>query len=198
MVLERELAMRTATRASPSGTASSPAVPSRSPYTMGTWRDAHGERFTDRPLGVTPTADGVEVERRYPSPAPASSPDGQWWCGAYHREEAARGLNPTEDLCHVGIFSADLDALGATMEIVAWGRRACGPRRAATAGRADGRGGGQARKTAAAGPAGEAGAASSGSTAHTSLALAAGAFVVVGPAGPDAATRGSAPGRGTR
>jgi len=40
--------------------------------------------------------------------------------------------------------------------------------------------------------------ASSGSTAHTSLALAAGAFVVVGPAGPDTATRGSAPGRGTR
>jgi predicted glycogen debranching enzyme len=179
VVLERELAMR---HGHPSLAVVHRLVAggpvSLAVHALGTWRDAHGERYADRPLAVRRTADGAEVESRYRIAGPGFVPDGQWWRGAYHREEAARGLNPTEDLCHVGFFSADLDAPGAAMEIVAWAGDpadlAVRPPPATETIEAARR---RARAViAAARPADE---------AEAALALAADAFVVAGPAGPD-------------
>jgi predicted glycogen debranching enzyme len=82
-----------------------------------TWRDAHGERYGDGPLQVEPTADGVLVEGAYRLAGPGWLPTGAWYRGAYLREEAARGLNPTEDLWYAGDFTADLstgDSIGVT------------------------------------------------------------------------------------
>jgi predicted glycogen debranching enzyme len=85
-----------------------------------TWRDAHGERrATDAPLRVRPVADGVEVEGAYRLRGPGFAADGGWLLGAYAREEAARGLNPTEDLFRVGRFAATLRP-GECLEVSAW------------------------------------------------------------------------------
>ena len=84
-----------------------------------TWRDAHGERHAASGLAVEKTADGVVVEDAYRVAGPGFEPDGQWYLGAYHREEAERGLNPTEDLFRVGRFEATLDD-GEAIEISAW------------------------------------------------------------------------------
>ncbi len=85
-----------------------------------TWRDAHSERYAHDGLEVAPTGDGCVVEGAYRIAGPGFAADGTWWHGAYHREEAARGLNPTEDLCRVGSFTAELTAPGAILEISAW------------------------------------------------------------------------------
>jgi predicted glycogen debranching enzyme len=134
-----------------------------------TWRDAHGERYADQGLPVENTADGVLVAGAYQVCGPGFAPAGQWWRGAYAREEAARGLNPTEDLFHAGSFTAEP---GAPLVVTAWagtGRPAGGDIIAQARQRA--------RATvAAARPAGE---------AEALLALAVDAFVVSGPAGPD-------------
>src|SRR5690606_3796832 len=73
-----------------------------------TWRDAHGERTAAGPPPVVrPVAGGVVVEDAYRLSGPGWEPAGDWWYGAYHREEALRGLNPVEDLWHAGRFTAD-------------------------------------------------------------------------------------------
>ncbi len=65
-----------------------------------TWRDAHGERHARRrptrspdhrrcPWSRTPTG----------SPGRASSSGTDWYLGAYHREEAARGLESQSRTC---------------------------------------------------------------------------------------------------
>ena len=85
-----------------------------------TWRDAHAERrHTDAALRVTKTASGAVIEGAYRIAGPGFESDEEWYVGAYHREEAARGLNPEEDLYRVGRFTADL-AVGGRLEISAW------------------------------------------------------------------------------
>jgi predicted glycogen debranching enzyme len=84
-----------------------------------TWRDAHGERYGDGPLATVPTADGVEVEGAYRIAGPGFEPAGTWYRGAYLREEAARGLNATEDLWYAGAFVADL-SVGDVLPVTGW------------------------------------------------------------------------------
>ncbi len=87
---------------------------------LGTWRDGHGERYAGGgPLAMEPTADGVVIEGSYRLAGPGWRPAGQWWFGAWAREEAARGLNPAEDLWHAGRFSATLRP-GESIGVTAW------------------------------------------------------------------------------
>jgi predicted glycogen debranching enzyme len=84
-----------------------------------TWRDVHGERFgTGEPV-VEKTADGFVFEGAYRVQGPGFETAGDWYRGVHHREEAARGLNPNEDLWLAGRFHATL-AAGETCEIEAW------------------------------------------------------------------------------
>lgn len=89
-------------------------------HALCTWRDAHGERYAHEGLRVEPTAEGFTVEDAYRVKGPGFAPDGAWWRGAYHREEAARGLNPAEDLWHAGTFTAELRHPRDTLDIHAW------------------------------------------------------------------------------
>ncbi len=84
-----------------------------------TWRSAHAERRADAALRVEKTADGAVVEGAYRIAGPGFESDGEWFVGAHHREEAARGLNPEEDLYRVGRFTAELP-VGGRLEISAW------------------------------------------------------------------------------
>jgi predicted glycogen debranching enzyme len=85
-----------------------------------TWRDAHGERSAaGGDLRVEKTADGVVVEGAYRVAGPGFEADGAWYHGVHHREEAARGLNPVEDLFRPGRFSATVDT-GGSLEVSAW------------------------------------------------------------------------------
>ncbi|MFD2765919.1 amylo-alpha-1,6-glucosidase [Micromonospora eburnea] len=86
-----------------------------------TWRDAHGERRADGPAPrLEPAAGGAVVEDAFRLAGPDWMPEGQWWLGAHHREEAARGLPPGEDLWYAGRFSGALDEPGATVSVLAW------------------------------------------------------------------------------
>ncbi|MFU8876416.1 amylo-alpha-1,6-glucosidase [Micromonospora sp. SL4-19] len=86
-----------------------------------TWRDAHGERRADGPTPqLEAVAGGAVVEGAFRLAGPDWTPEGQWWRGVHHREEAARGLNPDEDLWHAGRFSGALDEPGATVSVLAW------------------------------------------------------------------------------
>ncbi|MGH8971976.1 MAG: glycogen debranching enzyme N-terminal domain-containing protein, partial [Acidimicrobiia bacterium] len=80
-----------------------------------TWRDVHGERSAWGEPAVEPTTDGFTFEGAYRVRGPGFEPAGAWYHGVRHREEAARGLNDTEDLVFAGRFVADLaagDAVG--------------------------------------------------------------------------------------
>jgi len=71
-----------------------------------TWRDAHAERGAGGPPPRVATVDGgVVVEDAYRLAGPGWRAAGEWWRGVYHRQEAARGLPPTEDLWYAGRFS---------------------------------------------------------------------------------------------
>ncbi|MFE9655683.1 amylo-alpha-1,6-glucosidase [Micromonospora sp. NPDC006431] len=86
-----------------------------------TWRDAHGERRADGPApSLEPAAGGAVVEGAFRLAGPDWVPEGQWWLGVRHREEAARGLNPDEDLWYAGRFSGTLDSPGDTVPVLAW------------------------------------------------------------------------------
>ncbi|QGN47932.1 amylo-alpha-1,6-glucosidase [Micromonospora sp. WMMC415] len=86
-----------------------------------TWRDAHGERRADGPTPrMDPVADGAVVEGCFRLAGPGWVPEGQWWLGAHHREEAARGLHPDEDLWYAGGFVGALDRPGDTVSVLAW------------------------------------------------------------------------------
>jgi predicted glycogen debranching enzyme len=61
----------------------------------------------------------VVIEDAYRLAGPGWRPRGEWWFDAYYREEAARGLDPVEDLWCPGSFSATL-APGETLEVSAW------------------------------------------------------------------------------
>ena len=138
-----------------------------------TWRDAHGERDGNGPRPrVEHLADGAVVEDGYRLAGPDWRPDGQWYYGAYAREEAARGLVPVEDLWSAGTFSASLD-VGAVLEVSAWAGEPERPPPPAAVVVADSRK--RARAVVRAAGAKE--------DLDRTLALAADAFVVRGPGG---------------
>ncbi|SCG65042.1 glycogen debranching enzyme, putative [Micromonospora inositola] len=86
-----------------------------------TWRDAHGERRADGPTPrMEPAAGGAVIEGAFRLTGPDWTPAGQWWLGVRHREEAARGLNPDEDLWYAGRFAGALDRPGDTVSVLAW------------------------------------------------------------------------------
>jgi predicted glycogen debranching enzyme len=92
-----------------------------------TWRDAHGERGAGGPPpGMAPAEGGVVIEDAYRLAGPGWRPDGRWWHGVHHREEATRGLTPVEDLWHAGTFTADLSS-GEAMEMTAWAGELAAP-----------------------------------------------------------------------
>ncbi|MFG2012172.1 amylo-alpha-1,6-glucosidase [Micromonospora sp. NPDC048868] len=141
-----------------------------------TWRDAHGERRADGPAPrVEPVPGGAVVEGSFRLAGPDWTPQGQWWLGAHHREEAARGLNPDEDLWYAGRFSGELERPGDTVSVLAWAGELAEEPPPATevvaAARARNR-----RVVAAAKPA---------DPVEATLALAADAFVVRTSTGPD-------------
>ncbi|MEV4138730.1 amylo-alpha-1,6-glucosidase [Dactylosporangium sp. NPDC049742] len=85
-----------------------------------TWRDAHGERGAAGPPPVVASSgDGAVVERAFRLHGPSWEAGGQWYRGAYAREEAARGLNAAEDLWFAGQFRAELRT-GEALEVEAW------------------------------------------------------------------------------
>ena len=137
---------------------------------LGTWRNAHGERFANGEPGVELVAGGYVFEGLYRVDGPGFSPAGEWFRGIRYREEAARGLGDREDLWHAGTFAAELQP-GETLEIRAWaGDLATEPAAAATivAGARD-----RARELVARARAAD--------SVEASLALAADQFVVAGP-----------------
>ncbi|SCG43771.1 glycogen debranching enzyme, putative [Micromonospora echinaurantiaca] len=141
-----------------------------------TWRDAHGERRADGPAPrVEPVAGGAVVEGAFRLAGPDWTPAGQWWLGVHHREEAARGLPPSEDLWYAGRFAGALERPGDTVSVLAWAGDLAEEPPPATevvaAARARNR-----RVVAAAAPADE---------VTATLALAADAFVVSTGRGPD-------------
>ncbi|GAB3851053.1 amylo-alpha-1,6-glucosidase [Dactylosporangium cerinum] len=74
-----------------------------------TWRHADAER--DRTAGAPEVAvvpGGFTVDGAYQVSGPDFRPIGEWYLGAYAREEAARGLRPVEDLWAAGTFQATL------------------------------------------------------------------------------------------
>jgi predicted glycogen debranching enzyme len=115
------------------------------------------------------------VEDAYRLRGPDFRPAGVWYRGVRHREEAARGLTPTEDLWYAGSFHAELRQPGATASVSAWAGDLADPPPPAPdvveAARVRNR-----AVVAAAAPADD---------GQATLALAADAFVVRTPAGPD-------------
>jgi predicted glycogen debranching enzyme len=85
-----------------------------------TWRDVHGERTAGRRPNVAPVTGGVEVENAYRLEGRGWEWQSAWWEGVYYREEAARGLNATEDLWYAGRFVAPLRRAGDIVEVTAW------------------------------------------------------------------------------
>ncbi|MGI5185114.1 amylo-alpha-1,6-glucosidase [Dactylosporangium sp. CA-152071] len=86
-----------------------------------TWRDADGERdrTTEPPAVELAGGGGFTVDGAYRVDGPDFRPVGEWYLDAYAREEAARGLNPVEDLWAAGTFQATL-ALDETLSVSAW------------------------------------------------------------------------------
>jgi predicted glycogen debranching enzyme len=141
-----------------------------------TWRDVHGERRADGPTPRLEAADGgAVVEGAFRLAGPDWTPEGQWWLGVRHREEAARGLNPDEDLWYAGRFAGALDNPGDTVSVLAWADDLADEPAPATALVEAARR--RAREVVAA--------AKPADPVAATLALAADAFVVRTPAGPD-------------
>jgi predicted glycogen debranching enzyme len=84
-----------------------------------TWRDVHGERFAGVDPAVEATDEGFTFEGVYRVRGPGFEPAGTWYRGVRHRQEAARGLNPVEDLWLAGRFRTSLDP-GRTVGVAAW------------------------------------------------------------------------------
>ncbi|MFI5894676.1 amylo-alpha-1,6-glucosidase [Actinoplanes sp. NPDC051513] len=141
-----------------------------------TWRDIHGERTAGGPVPeVVADESGCVVEGAYRLRGPDFRQVGAWWRGVRHRTEAARGLQPQEDLWYAGSFHAELRQPGATAEVSAWASPLDDPppRAAEVVGAARLR---NRAVVAAAQPADD---------AQATLALAADAFIVQTRSGPD-------------
>ena len=92
-----------------------------------TWRDAHHTREADGPPpAMESTVDGVVVESAYRLAGPGWEPTGEWYRGAYLREELERGLPAQEDLWYAGRFTAELKT-GEAAEVTAWAGDLDGP-----------------------------------------------------------------------
>jgi predicted glycogen debranching enzyme len=86
-----------------------------------TWRDVHAERtVADPPPRVTPAEGGCVVEDAYRLTGPGFETGGAWWRGVHHREEAARGLQPREDIWYAGSFVTELPRAGSEAHVSAW------------------------------------------------------------------------------
>ncbi|MEV4508345.1 amylo-alpha-1,6-glucosidase [Dactylosporangium sp. NPDC049525] len=148
-----------------------------------TWRHADAERDRTFPEPVVSLADGgFTVDDAYRVAGPDFRPVGEWYFDAYAREEAARGLNPVEDLWAAGTFQATLTA-GETLSVSAWSGVADPTPPAAQTVVADARR--RARKllrTAATAGARDA--------VDKALALAADAFIITAPDGTPAVVAG--------
>ena len=83
-----------------------------------TWRSVHGERFGNGAPSLEQDADGFVFEGAYRVAGKGWEAGGEWYRGVRAREEAARGLNDTEDLWAAGTFVAALQA-GEVHEVVA-------------------------------------------------------------------------------
>jgi predicted glycogen debranching enzyme len=73
-----------------------------------TWRSVHGERFASGAPVLESLDDGFVFESAYRVVASGWAPGGEWYRGVRAREEAARGLNDSEDIWAAGTFSAEL------------------------------------------------------------------------------------------
>lgn len=73
-----------------------------------TWRDQHGDRYGGADPTVESSSTGFVFDSAYRVQGPGYLPAGSWYRGVYHREEAARGLGPVEDLWAAGTFTATL------------------------------------------------------------------------------------------
>lgn len=125
VVLEREVAMvhgRNAVAVVHRLVAAPPGARLRLALTaLCTWRDADAERDSAGPDPHVAVGDdgAVLVEHgAYRLDGPGFRPIGEWYLDAYAREEAARGLNPLEDLWAAGTFGATLRA-GDTLTVTA-------------------------------------------------------------------------------
>jgi predicted glycogen debranching enzyme len=86
---------------------------------LGTWRDAHGERYGNGAPAVAADEGGYVFESAYRVSGPGFAPAGEWYRGVRYREEAARGLPDREDLWHAGTFAAELRP-GAELTVATW------------------------------------------------------------------------------
>jgi predicted glycogen debranching enzyme len=141
-----------------------------------TWRDVHAERRADGPPpSVADCEDGCVIEDAYRLRGPGFRRTGTWWRDVHYRAEAARGLNPREDLWHAGSFHAELRQPGATASVTAWASDLSSPPQPAVS-VIDAAVRRNRAMVAAARPADD---------AQATLTLAADAFVVRTPDGPD-------------
>jgi predicted glycogen debranching enzyme len=85
---------------------------------IGTWRDANGQRRANGDPSVETLPDGYVFEGAYRVWGPGYTPGGEWYRGVNYREEAARGLDPVEDLWFAGTFASEL-AAGETLTVCA-------------------------------------------------------------------------------
>ena len=91
-----------------------------------TWRSVHGERNADGWPAVEHDDGGFDFEQAYRVAGAGWTPAGEWYRGVRAREEAARGLEDTEDLWAAGTFGADLEP-GDAHEVTASVARLDGP-----------------------------------------------------------------------
>ncbi|RZU53157.1 putative glycogen debranching enzyme [Krasilnikovia cinnamomea] len=142
-----------------------------------TWRDGHaGRTAADGPPPVVAEAEGgCVVADAFRLRGPDFRAAGQWYRDVHYREEAARGFTATEDLWYAGACHAELRRPGDTAEVSAWAGDLAEVPPPATIVVAAARERSRA-VVAAAAPADE---------SQATLALAADAFVVRTPDGPD-------------
>jgi predicted glycogen debranching enzyme len=83
-----------------------------------TWRNVHGERYAFGTPEVENVADGFVFENAFRVAGDGWESGGDWYSGVRLREEAARGLNDTEDVFAPGMFVAVLEP-GSNHELTA-------------------------------------------------------------------------------
>ncbi|HZM82982.1 MAG TPA: amylo-alpha-1,6-glucosidase [Candidatus Limnocylindrales bacterium] len=82
------------------------------------WRDQHGEQHGS--IDIDGAIEGAVIANSYRLRGPNWTPDGTWMHGVRHRMEAERGYLATEDLLLAGRFRARLERPGDTLEVTAW------------------------------------------------------------------------------
>jgi predicted glycogen debranching enzyme len=77
-----------------------------------TWRSIHAERYASGALNVENVATGFVFENAFRVIGSGWTSGGDWYTGVRWREEAARGLNDTEDVFAAGVFATTLEPGG--------------------------------------------------------------------------------------